>query len=142
MLQISFPKVLACSLNPFHQLSQSHRHRCHHFRGMYLLTQKHLVRSVSTQELLPYFCRISYRVNCTKWAQFIYTIWHNIWTSLSPFDLLKDIFIKGAVSTCFLDLFQAHDLLVEATLFSCSSVHVCSLNNKAATWLHAAPSLK
>ena len=77
-----------------------------------------------------------------QWAQFIYNIWHNIWTSLSPFDLLKDIFIKGAVSTCFLDLFQAHDLLVEATLFSSSSVHDCSLNNEAATWLHAAPGLK
>ena len=63
-------------------------------------------------------------------------------TSSCPFDLLKDIFTKGAVSTCFLDLFQAHNLLVEATLFSSNNVHVCNLNNKAATWLHAAPSLK
>ena len=62
-------------------------------------------------------------------------------TISSPFDLLKDIFTKEAVSTCFLDLFQAHNLLVDET-FSSNSVHTCNLKNKAATWLHAAPSLK
>ena len=63
-------------------------------------------------------------------------------TSSSPFDLLKDIFTEGAVSTCFLDLFEAHNLIIEATLFSFKSVHACNLNNKAAAWLHAKPSLK
>ena len=63
-------------------------------------------------------------------------------TSSSPFDLLKDMFTEGAVSNFFLDLFQAYYLLVEATLFSSNSVHARNLNNKAAIWLHAAPSLK
>ena len=63
-------------------------------------------------------------------------------TSSSLFELFKDIFTKGAGSACFLDLFEAHNLLVGAILFSSNSAHACNLNNKAATWLHAEPSLE
>ena len=143
LVQTNFLTVLVCSLNRLHQLSQSHCHRCHHFQGMYLLTQQHLVQSVFNSSK---FCRIfsEFLTESTvqKGRNSSILFGKIFGTSSSPFDLLKDIFTKEAVSTCFLDLFQAHNLLVETTLFSSNSVHACNLNNKTATWLHSALSLK
>ena len=96
------------------------------------------------------FCRIFVRVNFLQdqpyksGAIHLYYLAQCLTQVHPPLTCLKIYLPEELVQLVFLFfyLFEPHNLLTGATFFSSNSAHACILSNKAATWLHAEPSLK
>ena len=101
LVRTSFPTVLVCSLSPLHQLSQSHCHRCHHFQGMYLLTHTKCAICFNSSNFYRNFAKFPTGSTVQKGRNSSVWFGTTFDTSLSPFNLLKDISTKGVVSTCY-----------------------------------------